>query len=159
MSGERQLDESGVNWVPLYEAAGRAAAARDAGRRALARAHRLIDAEYARDLDLERLAAEAGYSPAHFLRRYADVYGDTPVRALSRHRMLAARQLLATTELSVTDVCAAVGFASLASFSHRFRSQFGQPPSTWRRRVWSLQADAGPSPPIPTCFAARFADA
>lgn len=56
----------------------------------------------------------------HFLRRYADVYGDTPVRSLTHHRMVVARRLLETTQLSVTDICAAA-FGSWEQHSPRRR--------------------------------------
>ncbi len=152
------MRSSRIDWTPLYAAAGGARVQPDAGRRALARAQRLIEAEYADSLTLDRLASEAGYSPAHFLRRYAAVYGDTPLRSLTTRRMLAARHLLETTQLSVTEICFAVGFSSLGSFSHRFHQQFGQPPSAWRRRFWYVGAAAQMASRIPSCFWARYAD-
>lgn len=146
-----------IDWRPLYAAAGRAMADRDTGRAALARVHALIAEEYDRAWDLSELAAVAGYSPAHFLRRYADVYGITPARDLTHHRLLAARHLLETTDLSVTDVCTRVGFASLGSFSDRFRTQFGRPPSSWRRHVWHLGVVVPRMATIPSCFLSRHA--
>lgn len=147
----------GVDWLPLYRAVGQARIEPRPDRRALARARQLIDDAYDRELALDRIAATAGYSPDHFARRYAAVYGTTPMRALTHRRMLAARELLATTQWSVTDVCVRVGFASLGSFSDRFRRQFGVTPTAFRRRVWRLEIELGSAARIPTCFLARYA--
>lgn len=143
---------STVDWRPVYAAAGQAQLDRDTGRWALARVHDLIADDYSQPWDLTSLSRMAGYSPTHFLRRYAQVYGRTPARDLTHQRLLAARDLLESTDLSVTDVCARVGFASLGSFSARFRSQFGHSPSAWRTHVWSLGAITARVVGIPSCF-------
>lgn len=148
-------DRPMVDWRPVYEAAGMARLERDRGREALARAHDLIADRPTEPWDLATLAATAGYSPTHFLRRYAQVYGRTPARDLTHHRLLAARELLEATDRTVTEVCMDVGFASLGSFSDRFRAQFGRPPSAWRRHVWHLGELAPRAVTIPSCFLHR----
>src|SRR3954452_6586228 len=89
---------------------------------ALRRARDLIDRGYAEPLDLGALAAEAGYSRFHFARAFTAAYGETPGASLTRRRIERAKTLLRTANLSVTEIRDLVGFASLGSFSARFRA-------------------------------------
>ncbi|TQM58362.1 helix-turn-helix domain-containing protein [Humibacillus xanthopallidus] len=112
----------------------------------LRRARDLADREYAAPLDLDRMAAAAGLSKYHFLRVFRATYGVTPAEYVSRRRIERAQDLLRATNLTVTEVCHAVGFSSLGSFSSRFRSVVGESPSDFQRRY----AAAG-APHIPGC--------
>lgn len=114
---------------------------------ALRRARDLIDARYAEPLDLDALAFEAGYSKYHFARAFAAAYGETPRAYLTRRRLERAKTLLRTANLTVTEVCFAVGFGSLGSFSSLFRRVVGVTPSAYQR---TAAEQAGP-PPIPGC--------
>ena len=67
-------------------------------------------------------------SPAHLIRTFRRVFGETPHRYLQRRRVERAMFLLRTTDSSVTDVCFAVGFGSLGTFSRTFRDVVGEPP-------------------------------
>jgi AraC-like DNA-binding protein/catechol 2,3-dioxygenase-like lactoylglutathione lyase family enzyme len=108
------------------------------------RARDAIDRDYAQPLDITALAALAAVSEAHFIRTFRSVFGETPHRYLQRRRVERAMSLLRTTDRSVTDVCMAVGFTSLGTFSRTFRAVVGQSPSEFRRN--------GSAPPVPTCF-------
>jgi len=79
-----------------------------------------IDRHYRSPLDLDELAAVAGVSKFHFARCFAATYGETPIRYLTRRRIERAQDLLRSANLTVTEVCMAVGFSSLGSFSSRF---------------------------------------
>src|SRR5947207_15030450 len=114
---------------------------------ALRRARDLIDRDYAEPLDLEAMAAEAGYSRFHFARAFTTAYGETPRAYLTRRRIERAKTLLRTANLSVTEICFLVGFASLGSFSARFRELVGRSPSEYRS---DAVARTG-VPPIPGC--------
>ena len=114
---------------------------------ALRRARDLIDRDYARPLDLDAMAREAGYSRFHFARAFAAAYGETPRRYLTRRRIERAKTLLRTANLSVTEICLLVGFESLGSFSSRFRSLVGESPTEYREAA----VRAGGAPPIPGC--------
>ena len=114
---------------------------------ALRRARDLIDRDYARPLDLDAMAREAGYSRFHFARAFADAYGETPRGYLTRRRIERAKTLLRSANLSVTEICLLVGFESLGSFSSRFRRVVGQSPSEYREAA----VRAGGAPPIPGC--------
>jgi transcriptional regulator GlxA family with amidase domain len=102
--------------------------------RRLCRARDQMDREYAQPLDVPKLARTALMSPAHFSRRFREVYSETPYSYLLTRRIERAKTLLRRGDLSVTDVCFAVGWSSLGSFSARFTEIVGESPSSYRSR-------------------------
>jgi len=102
--------------------------------RRLRRARDQMDRDYARPLDVRALARTALMSPAHFSRRFRQAYAETPYSYLMTRRIERAKALLRRGDLSVTDVCLAVGWTSLGSFSARFTELVGEAPSTYRAR-------------------------
>ena len=114
---------------------------------ALRRARDLIDRDYAESLNLDAMAREAGYSRFHFARAFATAYGETPRAYLTRRRIERAKTLLRTANLSVTEICLLVGFASVGSFSARFRKLVGRSPSEYRDEAVARTG----IPPIPGC--------
>jgi AraC-like DNA-binding protein len=86
-------------------------------------------------ISLEEAARAAYLSPYHYHRLFTRAYGETPHAFLTRLRMIRARQLLIAGELSVTEVCLAVGYASPGTFSTRFLRETGCSPSEYRRRA------------------------
>jgi AraC-like DNA-binding protein len=112
----------------------------------LRRARDLMDREYARPLDVPAMARAAHMSPAHFSRQFRAAYGDTPYSYLMTRRIERAKTLLRRGDLSVTDVCMAVGCTSLGSFSSRFTELVGETPSAYRTRNHAALA------PIPGCW-------
>ena len=118
--------------------------------RDLARLRRVrdrIDREYSRPLDVEALARGEHMSAGHLSRQFRLAYGESPYAYLMTRRIERAMALLRRGELSVTEVCFAVGCASLATFSSRFTELVGMPPSTYRRDAGG--ATAG----MPACVA------
>jgi AraC-like DNA-binding protein len=113
----------------------------------LRRARDHIDRNYAAALDLDSLAAVAGVSKYHFVRCFEAAYGETPIRYVTRRRIERAQDLLRNANLTVTEVCMAVGFASLGSFSSRFREMVGESPSVYRDR-WAARGGAH----VPGCW-------
>ncbi|HEV7758822.1 MAG TPA: helix-turn-helix transcriptional regulator [Acidimicrobiales bacterium] len=113
----------------------------------LREARDLADRRYAEPLDLDALAGAALVSKYHFARCFAETYGETPMRYLTRRRIERAQDLLRSANLTVTEICMIVGFSSLGSFSSRFRELVGETPSQYRDR-W---ASTG-GPHIPGCF-------
>jgi transcriptional regulator GlxA family with amidase domain len=110
----------------------------------LRRAKDWMDAHYAEPLDVERLAAVAGWSRYHFIRSFAATYGETPKAYLTRRRIERAQDLLRSANLTVTEICLAVGFTSLGTFSRRFTELAGQSPSQYRAGT--------AAPAIPGCY-------
>ncbi len=113
----------------------------------LRRARDLVDRSYAEPLDLDALAAEACLSKYHFLRLFRATYGHTPAVYLAERRIERAQDLLRASNLTVTEVCHAVGYTSLGSFSGRFRELVGETPSEFQRRY-----AASGAPRIPGCY-------
>jgi AraC-like DNA-binding protein len=118
--------------------------------RDLARLRRVrdrIDREYAQPLDVEALARGAHVSAGHLSREFRAAFGESPYSYLMTRRIERAMALLRRGDLSVTEVCFAVGCSSLGTFSTRFTELVGMPPSTYRR-----QAARG-TPGLPACVA------
>ena len=92
-----------------------------------------IDREYAQPLDVEALARGANMSAGHLSREFKQAYGESPYSYLMTRRIERAMTLLRRGDLSVTEVCFAVGCQSLGTFSTRFTELVGVPPSTYRR--------------------------
>ena len=113
----------------------------------LRRARDRIDREYAQPLDVEALARDAHMSAGHLSREFRLAYGEAPYGYLMTRRVERAMALLRRGDLSVTEVCFAVGCASLGTFSTRFAELVGVPPSVYRLN--STRATAG----IPSCVA------
>ncbi|MBR7834993.1 helix-turn-helix domain-containing protein [Actinospica durhamensis] len=103
----------------------------------LRRARDLMDREYARPLDVAEVARTALMSTAHFARQFRAAYGETPYSYLMTRRIERAKLLLRQGEMSVTEVCMAVGCSSLGSFSARFTQLVGQTPTAYRARSHS----------------------
>ena len=91
-----------------------------------------MDRAYAEPLDVRTVAAVAYISPAHFIRTFRAVFGETPHRYLQRRRVERSMFLLRETDRSVTDVCFDVGFTSLGTFGRTFRRIVGETPSEYR---------------------------
>lgn len=68
-----------------------------------------MDRDWATDLDLDAIAAHAGYSRYHFVRLFRFVYGLTPGQYLSHRRIERAENLLRTANLSVTEISPGTG--------------------------------------------------
>jgi transcriptional regulator GlxA family with amidase domain len=106
-----------------------------------------MDREYAQPLDVDALARGAHMSAGHFSREFRLAYGESPYAYLMTRRIERAMALLRRGDLSVTEVCFAVGCSSLGTFSSRFTELVGVPPSTYRRQA------AGVTAGMPSCVA------
>jgi AraC-like DNA-binding protein len=100
--------------------------------RHLLRVRDLIDRAYAEPLDVVALARSASVSQGYFSRSFKAAFGETPHQYLMSRRMERAKALLRAGELPVTDICMAVGFSSLGSFSTQFKRLVGESPSAYR---------------------------
>ena len=92
-----------------------------------------MDREYAQPLDVEALARGVNMSAGHLSRQFKLAYGESPYSYLMTRRIERAMALLRRGDLSVTEVCFAVGCSSLGTFSTRFTELVGVPPSVYRR--------------------------
>lgn len=116
--------------------------------RDLARLRRVrdrIDRDFALPLDVEALARGANMSAGHLSREFRAAFGESPYSYLMTRRIERAMSLLRRGDMSVTDVCFAVGCSSLGTFSTRFTELVGIPPSAYR------QFEAASMEGIPAC--------
>ncbi|MFF9015505.1 helix-turn-helix domain-containing protein [Streptomyces sp. NPDC014870] len=113
----------------------------------LRRARDAMDRDYAQPLDVPALARIALMSAGHFSRSFRAAFGETPYSYLMTRRVERAKALLRRGDMSVTEVCFAVGCTSLGSFSTRFTELVGESPSAYRARCHEAGA------PIPACLA------
>jgi AraC-like DNA-binding protein len=126
--------------------------------RRLCRARDLLAARYQSQIFLDAAAREACLSPFHFHRLFHSTFGETPHDFLTRRRMEHARHLLASGEMTVTEVCLEVGYSSLGSFSSKFQNMVGMPPIQYQRQVrrvfgfqkpWKIML-------VPTCYFSAY---
>jgi AraC-like DNA-binding protein len=114
----------------------------------------LMDEHYARPLDLDELARAAHFSRFHFLRAFRRTFHATPHEYLTRKRIERAKELLADSGLTITEICFEVGFESLGSFSTLFHKVVGWSPSIYRARVWDMRRN--PRKFIPNCYIIKY---
>ncbi len=105
-----------------------------------------IDREYAPPLNVEALAREANMSAGHLSRQFKIAYGESPYSYLMTRRIERAMALLRRGDLSVTEVCFAVGCSSLGTFSTRFTELVGISPSSYRDQTAGVKAG------LPSCM-------
>ena len=122
--------------------------------RRIVQAKLFIDTNYAENIDLDNIADEAFFSKFHFIRQFKNIYGKTPHQYLTVTRIEKAMQFL-RTGIPVTDVCFAVGFESLSSFSGLFKRIVGLTPSAYLTQQQQIKAQILKTPLkfIPGCFA------
>ena len=106
-----------------------------------------MDREYAQPLNVEALARGVNMSAGHLSRQFKAAYGESPYSYLMTRRIERAMALLRRGDVSVTEVCFAVGCQSLGTFSTRFTELVGVPPSTYRNQATFETAG------IPSCVA------
>jgi AraC-like DNA-binding protein len=85
-------------------------------------------------ITIDDMARTAMFSKFHFTRLFQQATGVSPGRFLSALRLQEAKRLLLSTSLSVTEISNRVGYSSVGTFSYRFKSSVGLPPTDYRRR-------------------------
>jgi AraC-like DNA-binding protein len=110
-----------------------------------------IDCNYSAPLTVDGVSQEAGFSTFHFIRLFRATYRQTPHQYLIQRRVDRAKALLATSNLSIRDICFEVGFVSLGSFSTLFRRATGLSPAAYRRSLSPIVRQPATPPHIPLC--------
>lgn len=101
----------------------------------ISRATRHISERLDETVTLARLAHEVGLSQYHFARAFKQSMGITPHRYLLRCRLERAKDLLANTDMLISDISATVGYAEPTQLSRLFRSELGTSPASYRRAL------------------------
>jgi len=104
--------------------------------RALRRVREYIEAHLEETISIQALAAIAGLSMYHFARAFKQSEGMTPHDYLVQCRVRRAQNLLATTDMPLSEIALASGFADQSHCARRFREHFGVTPSSYR---WSMR--------------------
>ncbi len=113
-----------------------------------------MDRDFAQPLDVGALARGAHMSAGHLSRQFRLAYGESPYAYLMTRRIERAMALLLRGDLSVTEVCFAVGCQSLGTFSTRFTELVGVPPSVYLRESAQDSQDSNRSTAgMPSCVA------
>jgi len=102
----------------------------------LSQAREFINDCFDQPLDLEQISRQAFFSPYHFLRLFRQAFQKTPHQYLIERRLEKAKELLAASDLSVTEICFSIGFQSLGSFSSLFHKNTGHSPSLYRQHMY-----------------------
>jgi len=103
-----------------------------------------IDREYAQPLDVEALARGVHMSAGHLSREFRAAYGESPYSYLMTRRIERAMALLRRGDLSVTEVCFAVGCSSLGTFTTRFTELVGMSPGAYRKEARTASSELPP---------------
>jgi len=144
---DHALERAGAAWDDPAMARESVSAVRLRDLARLRRVRDRIDREYAQPLNVEALARGIGMSAGHLGRQFKAAFGESPYSYLMTRRIERAMALLRRGDLGITEVCFAVGCASLGTFSTRFAELVGMSPGTYRRQA--AQATAG----LPSCVA------
>ncbi len=125
----------------------------------LCRARDYLAAQYQRPIFLREAAREACLSPFYFNRLFTQAFHETPHEFITRKRIEEAKKLLLGGNHSITEICFAIGYESLGSFSTRFQSLTGLSPAAFRgeaRRIFGGFGVRWPMYYIPACFQRVF---
>ncbi len=87
---------------------------------------------------IQELAKLAGMSRARFADRFNAVVGIPPIRYLTRWRLMKARAMLANSDLDMDEIAGRCGYASVPSFTSRFKKTFSMGPGAYRRASRSI---------------------
>ncbi|MDQ0089557.1 AraC-like DNA-binding protein [Paenibacillus anaericanus] len=96
------------------------------------RIKRYIDSNYAEEISLDSLAEKAHLSKYYLVHTFAKYYDMSPINYLNEVRLRASKELLETTDLSISQVAESTGFSSQSYFSQSFRRSCGLTPSDYR---------------------------
>lgn len=115
-----------------------------------------IDNNSADNIDLDKISNEAYFSKFHFIRLFKQIYGKTPHQYLAKVRLEKAKQLL-SKGITVSEVCASVGFESVTSFSGKFKIAYGETPGSYLSNQAKRRAEMSVHPLkfIPGCISTR----
>jgi AraC family transcriptional regulator len=96
-------------------------------------------------LDLDRIAQIAAISKFHLVRVFDEITGTTPHHFLACLRMQRAKEMLLSSDTSITEICMDVGYTSLGSFSKTFSTLVGMSPLELRElpKKWDAMSFAG----------------
>ncbi len=122
--------------------------------RRIVKAKLFIDSNFREKINLDEIAEEASFSRFHFIRLFKESYGSTPHQYLISLRLNEAEKLMQNPDLRIYDICLAVGFESVGTFTTLFRKVYGISPGARQNEI--IRKNSQPSvSKIPGCFAEK----
>jgi AraC-like DNA-binding protein len=94
----------------------------------------LLHKEPANAWTISNLARRVGLSRTRLAERFRHFLGESPMAYLAQWRLKLGAEILQSTENSVAEVAAAVGYGSEAAFNRAFKREFDCPPAQFRRK-------------------------
>lgn len=91
-------------------------------------------------ISLDSLAKQFNVTPRTLSRRFVSATGMTPIRFLTRHRLLIARRLLQSTDLQIQQIAEQAGFASSTVLCRNFSNVYSQTPKEYRKSLPSSKS-------------------
>lgn len=125
--------------------------------RRIVEAKNYIDVHFSEKIDLDEISDKAAFSKYYFIRLFKKAFGLSPHKYLTQVRLEHAKKLLKEGK-SITDVCDAVGFESIPSFTGLFKAQMGISPGAFSDQLKATEEDQKKRPMayIPGCFAQGY---
>src|ERR1700677_1136672 len=108
-----------------------------------------VEARLETSIRMQDLAAEARRSTASFCRAFKATFGETPHAFIVGRRLHRAAELMLTSDVSLSQVAVACGFADQAHFCKMFRQRHGQSPAVWRRQRRDFSSRSAPKSAAP----------
>lgn len=102
-----------------------------------------INENYNKEVYLDGLADEVGYSVNHLIRLFRATTGMTPFAYLNRIRLLRAAELLMQSEKSVTEISLDIGYTNISYFQKKFKSFFKTSPARYRKAYYAYRMEIG----------------
>jgi len=100
-----------------------------------ARIERALAEKYNQEISLAALQKEFGYTKDYLIRRFKQAYGATPFQYVAELRMSQARELLLTTNRTVSQIAEECGYHDLSVFYRIFAQAHGCSPKAWKKRM------------------------
>lgn len=102
---------------------------------AVGRVLELLHGEPEREWTVSDLAREVGVSRTRLSDRFRELLDDSPMSYLAKWRLRLGAELLSSTDRSVSEIAADVGYASESAFNRAFKRQYDVPPAQYRRKL------------------------
>ena len=96
-------------------------------------AKRYIDTNYAQDITLDSLAEITHINKFYLAHSFTECIGQSPISYLTERRLAACKELLSSSNLSVTQIANSAGFSSQSYFSQIFNKKVGMSPRQYRK--------------------------
>ncbi len=134
------LSAAALRVLALCARAARRAVRSSRIQQAVIEAERFLNEHHAEPVNVENLAVKLGVAYSHFRRAFRVQTGFAPWQYVIRLRLMRARRLLMSSDATLDDIAARVGFSSGFHLSNAFKQAYGQAPGAWRHELGSRVA-------------------